>query len=74
MIRDMFDSKLLKSTEMAAAAGCSDRTIRNIKSNLRCFNATRAPFNGGGRRQRRVFRHTWRDSSTVLLYCINYHL
>ena len=30
MIRDMISSKSLKAIDMAAAAGCSDRTIRNI--------------------------------------------
>ena len=51
MIRDMISSKSLKAIDMAAAAGCSDRTIRNIRSNLRCFGSSRAPFNGGGRRR-----------------------
>jgi transposase len=49
MIRDMIVSKSLKVVEMAAAASCSDRTIRNIRSNLRCFGLSKAPFNGGGR-------------------------
>jgi hypothetical protein len=49
MITDMIASKSLKAVDMAAAAGCSDRTIRNIRSNLRCFGSSRAPFNGGGR-------------------------
>lgn len=52
MIRDMLLSKSLKSVEMAAAAGCSDRTIRNIRSNMQSFGSTTAPFNGGGRRRR----------------------
>jgi transposase len=51
MIRDMIASKSLKAIDMAAAAGCSDRTIRNIRSNLRCFGSSRAPLNGGGRRR-----------------------
>jgi transposase len=51
MIRDMISSKSLKTIDMAAAADCSDRTIRNIRSNLRCFGSSRAPFNGGGRRR-----------------------
>jgi hypothetical protein len=51
MIRDMISSKSLKAIDMAAAAGCSDRTIRNIRSNLRCFGSSRAPFNGGRRRR-----------------------
>jgi transposase len=52
MIRDMILSKSLKSVDMAAAAGCSDRTIRNIGTNMQSFGSTRAPFNGGGRRRR----------------------
>jgi transposase len=51
MISDMIASKSLKTVDMAAAAGCSDRTIRSIQSNLRCFGSSRAPFNGGGRRR-----------------------
>jgi transposase len=51
MISDMIASKSLKTVDMAAAAGCSDRTIRSIRSNLRCFGSSRAPFNGGGRRR-----------------------
>jgi hypothetical protein len=51
MIIDMISSKSLKAIDMAAAADCSDRTIRNIRSNLRCFGSSRAPFNGGGRRR-----------------------
>jgi transposase len=51
MIRDMIVSKSLRAIDIAAAAGCSDRTIRDIQSNLHCFASTRAPFNGGGRRR-----------------------
>jgi transposase len=52
IIRDMVLSKSLKVKEMAAVAGCSDRTIRAIASNLRYFNSTKAPSNGVGRRRR----------------------
>ena len=34
---------------MANVAGCSDRTIRNIDTNMRLFSNTRAPPNGAGR-------------------------
>lgn len=34
---------------MADAAGCSPHSVNAIRSNLRCFGTTRAPFNGGGR-------------------------
>jgi hypothetical protein len=52
LIRDMILSKSLKQVDMAAVAGCSDRSIRAIASNLRCFGKTRAPANGVGRRRR----------------------
>jgi transposase len=51
IISDMITSKSLKTINMAAAAGCSDRTIRSIRSNLRYFSSSRAPFNKGGRRR-----------------------
>jgi transposase len=34
---------------MAEAAGCSKRSIINIRNNLRLFGNVRAPPNGGGR-------------------------
>ena len=52
MMRDMILSKSLKDVDMAAVAGCSDRSIRTIRSNLRCFGTTKAPPNGAGRRRR----------------------
>ena len=36
---------------MANVAGCSDRTIRNIDTNMRLFGNTRAPANGVGRQR-----------------------
>jgi transposase len=51
LIRDMILSKSLKQTDMAAVARCSDRSIRAIASNLRCFGSTKAPANGVGRRR-----------------------
>jgi hypothetical protein len=33
---------------MANVAGCNDRTIRNIDTNMRLFGNTRAPTNGAG--------------------------
>jgi hypothetical protein len=49
MIRDMIMSKSLSTNQMADVAGCSPRSIKAIRSNLRCFGTTKAPFNGGGR-------------------------
>jgi transposase len=51
LIRDMILDKSLSQVEMANVAGCSDRTIRNIGSNIRLFGETRAPANGAGRRR-----------------------
>lgn len=48
----MIDHSSLTSNKIAAAAGCSDRTIRNKRSNMRCFGTTEAPPNKGGRRRR----------------------
>ena len=42
-------SKPLKTDRMADVADCSPRSVNAIRSNLRCFGTTRAPFNGGGR-------------------------
>jgi transposase len=52
MIRDMILDNSLEAVEMAAAAGCSERTIRNKRSNMRCFGSTETPPNKGGRRRR----------------------
>jgi hypothetical protein len=49
LIRDMILSNVLTTAQMADVAGCSDRSIRHIRSNLECFGTTRAPFNGVGR-------------------------
>ena len=48
-IRDMILCSSLITAQIAQAAHCSDRTVRHIRSNLRCFGTTRAPFNGVGR-------------------------
>jgi hypothetical protein len=49
MISDMILSYSVKYVDIAAAAGCSDRSVRAIRANMRCFGSTRAPFNGAGR-------------------------
>lgn len=51
MIHDMLLDGSLKYVEMATAARCSDRAIRRIRSNVRCFGNTKAPPNGVGRRR-----------------------
>jgi transposase len=52
MIHDMLLDGSLKAVQIAAAAGCSDRAIRRIRFNVRCFGTTKAPPNGVGRRRR----------------------
>ncbi len=51
LIGDMILSRSLKQTEMATAAGCSERAIRRRASNLRLFGKTKAPWNGAERRR-----------------------
>ena len=48
LTRDIIVSKSLKTDQMADVAGGSPRSVNAIRSNLRCFGTTRAPFNGGG--------------------------
>ena len=47
-IRDMIFSKCTNAT-IARTACCSTRSVRKIRSNLRCFGSTKAPPNGVGR-------------------------
>lgn len=49
MIEHTILSKSVRSVDIAAAAGCSDRSDRAIRANMRCFGSTRAPFNGARR-------------------------
>lgn len=52
LIRDMLVSgEPLTASQIAEAAGCSERSIKNIRSNLRLFGSVRAPPNGVGRRR-----------------------
>jgi hypothetical protein len=48
-IRDMILDETLTTAQMATDAGCSERSIKAIKSDLRHFSSTRAPPNGVGR-------------------------
>jgi transposase len=81
LIRDMILSRSLKQVDMAAVAGCSDRTVRTIALNLRLFGEARAPSNGVGRRRRMtpqmldaLLEHllekpgSYRDEMAVFLY------
>lgn len=49
LIRDMTYPRILTTAQMATVAGCSERSIKAIKSNLRNFNFTEAPANGNRR-------------------------
>jgi hypothetical protein len=49
MIRDIILSNSLKTVSIAAAAGCSDRSVQTIQANMQYFSSTKAPFNGAGR-------------------------
>jgi transposase len=51
LIRGMISAGTLTTAQMATVAGCSERSIKAIRSNLRHFNSTKAPPNGGGRLQ-----------------------
>ena len=48
-IRDMILSGEPTDVHMARIVGCSERSIRTIRLNLRLFGTTRAPSNRGGR-------------------------
>ena len=50
-IHDMIQSQSLTTSQMADAAGCSERTIKNIRRNLRLFGTVHAPPNRIGRRR-----------------------
>lgn len=51
LIRDMLLGGSLTQVEMTNFAGCSDRTIRNVGTNMRLFSKTKAPANGAGRQR-----------------------
>ena len=50
-ISDMIESQSLTISQMADAAECSERTIKNIRRNLRLFGSVHAPQNHIGRRR-----------------------
>ncbi|KAK1837704.1 hypothetical protein CCHR01_19672 [Colletotrichum chrysophilum] len=51
LIRDMLISGKFTDVSIARTAGCTPRTIYNIRANLECFGHTKAPSNGVGRRR-----------------------
>ncbi|KAK6850546.1 hypothetical protein PG995_009110 [Apiospora arundinis] len=48
-VQGMMESDKFTDEQIAAAVGCSTRSIRTIRANLRCFGTTRAPRNAVGR-------------------------
>ncbi|KAF4262843.1 hypothetical protein CNMCM8812_004371 [Aspergillus fumigatus] len=48
-IHDMIVSNELTVPQMAEAAGCNERTIRRLRSNMRLFGSVKAPPNRRGR-------------------------
>jgi hypothetical protein len=51
LIRDMIINRSLTTAKMTDITGCSTRSIKAIRSNLRYFGNTKAPSNGRGRRR-----------------------
>ncbi|EED14549.1 conserved hypothetical protein [Talaromyces stipitatus ATCC 10500] len=49
LIRDMIISNELSVPQMAESAGCNERTIRRLRSNMRQFGSVKAPPNRRGR-------------------------
>ena len=49
LIRDMICRKWFTTAQIADAAECSERSIRNIRTNLRLFGSEGPPLNRGGR-------------------------
>ena len=52
LIHDMILDGSLKDAAIGSAAGCTDRAVRRIRSNMRHFSCTKAPANGIGRPRR----------------------
>lgn len=50
-IRDMIQSQSLTTSQMADAAECSERTIKNVRRNLRLFGNVHSPPNRIGQRR-----------------------
>lgn len=49
LIRDMLRRKCFTNSQIADAAECSERPIRNIRSHLRIFSSASPPVHPGGR-------------------------
>lgn len=49
LVHDMIVGSSHTANEIANVAGCSARSVKSIRSNIRTFGTARAPWNGGGR-------------------------
>ena len=49
LVHDMITSRSLTASQMGDVAGCSERSIKYIRANVRLFGSTTAPPNRGGR-------------------------
>lgn len=49
LIYDMLVTSSHTADTIADIAGCSTRSVKAIRSNIRAFNTAKAPWNGGGR-------------------------
>ena len=45
----MIEFSALSDAQIAEQAGCSQRAVRRLRSNMQHFESTKAPPNGGGR-------------------------
>jgi len=48
LVHDMIVGSSHTANEIANVAGCSARSVKSIRSNIRTFGTAKAPWNGGG--------------------------
>ena len=49
LVHDLIVGSSHTANEIANVAGCSARSVKSIRSNIRTFGTAKAPWNGGGR-------------------------
>jgi arginine repressor len=52
LLRDLILEAKLSTSDIAKLVKCSKPTVNLARSNLRCYESTKAPFGGGGRRSK----------------------
>ncbi|KAF4881240.1 hypothetical protein CGCFRS4_v015752 [Colletotrichum fructicola] len=57
----MIISRKFTDISIARTAGCTPRTIHNIRANLECFGHTKAPSTGVGRRRKHHSTNAYHD-------------